>query len=550
MAALREILIAFGIDVDTAPIDKANKKADGLIDKLEKFGKALAVFYVAKRVISEAFDLTEEAANLGRLSEQTGLNTHDLQAWQLGAKEAGVEGEGFNQALRKLSKELEGGSAKNQSKILHEYGLTALAAAGHTLTLSDALPAIAEHFKAMSDSPAKSAKATELFGRQGARLIPLLNQGAAGVEKLKADLDELGGGFSPEFIKQSVEVERQTKRLDVAWTSLKVRIFGFLLPALTAGINALISVSTWTSKLTDNTNLLGSAFAVLGSLAVASAIRIAIAYAPVIATFLAWAAAIGFAILLVDDIYGFFTGKNSLIGEAIDAAFGEGSQAKVRAWFQSVYDFGKEVFQAVKDIFGDTTKSFGDRLDAFLDYLGGAFATHFSGTFSDICQGIIAIFKVAIDALEAGISGIVKAAKWAAKELGIGDDTDDDSAAGFHGSQEEADVRPATDEEIADAFGPRAPAKKGAPKLPPITGKAIRDAFSAPQGSVSAPLPPSWDAPGTGAPGGFGDVIVNVPPGTDKTMAQRVGKAAHEGATKALKAPNRAAAAGLGRTAR
>lgn len=541
MAALREILIAFGVSVDTAPIDKANQKADGLIQKLEKFGKALAALVVIKRVLNDVFDLTEEAAQIAHTAEATGLSTHELQAWQLGAKEAGVEGEGFTIALRKLSKELAGGSAKNQAKILHEYGLTAKDAAGHAITLSEALPAIAEKFKAMADGPEKSAKATELFGRQGARLIPLLNEGAAGIVKLKQKLDDLGGGFSPEFIRQSLKVKEQTVDLDEAWTSLKVRIYGLLLPALLAGVNALIKLSVSVSDTIDRTHLLGSAVGVLGTVLVAQAARIVIAYAPVIATFLAWAAAIALAVLLVEDIYGFFTGKNSLIGEAIDAAFGEGSQQKVREWFQSVYDFGKEVFDKVKEIFGDTSKSFGVRLDEFLDYLGGAFATHFSGTFSDICQGVIAIFKVAIDAIEAAIDGLVSAAKAAAALLGITSDEPDEA-----GSAPPTQPEITTDE-IDSAFGPAkkaAPAKKGNKKwFPEIAAEAASNKGK----SVPAGLPPSWgDAPW--AP--VAPVVTNnfaIAPGTPAQQQRAIAAAAEHGTAKGLKAPNRAAANAVSR---
>jgi hypothetical protein len=554
MAALREILIAFGVSVDTAPIDKANQKADGLIQKLEKFGKALAAIVVIKRLLNDVFDLTNEAAQIAHTAEATGLSTHELQAWELGAKEAGIEGEGFTIALRKLSKELAGGSAKNQSKILHEYGLTAKGAAGHAITLSEALPAIAEKFKAMGDGPEKSAKAMELFGRQGARLIPLLNQGAAGIVRLKQKLDDLGGGFSPEFIKQAIKVKEQTVDLDEAWTSLKVRIYGLLLPALLAGVNALIKLSVSASDLIDRTHLLGSAVGVLGTILAAQAIRIVIAYAPVIATFLAWAAAIAIAILLVEDIYGFFTGKNSLIGEAIDAAFGEGSQQKVREWFQNVYNFGKEVFEKVKEIFGDTSKSFGTRLDEFLDYLGGAFATHFTGSFSDICQGIIAIFKVAVDAIEAALDALVAAAKAAGRLLGITDDDDGE----FKPNEIVAPQAEITTDEIDSAFGPakKAPAKKGPKKwFPEIAAEVASNkgktvpvpGAKTPQNGQGAGLPPSWgDAPW--AP--VAPVVTNnfaIAPGTPQQQQRAIAAAAEHGTSKALKAPNRAASNAVSR---
>lgn len=557
MAALREILIAFGVNVDTKPIDSANKKTDDLIKKVEKFATALAGVLVVKRLVSEAFDLAHEATELEHLSEATGLSTHELQAWELGAKEAGVEGEGFTMALRKLAKELAGGTAKNQSKILKEYGLTALQTKTHAITLSEALPLIAEKFKAMADGPAKSAKATELFGRQGARLIPLLNKGAAGIVQLKKELDDLGGGFSPEFIKQSVEVEKQQERLGVAWTSLKVRIFGLLLPAVLAGVNMFIKAAKYTSDLIDRTHLLGSAIAVLGTILVGVAASIVVAYAPVILPFVAWAAAIAAVILIAEDLYGFFTGKNSLIGEAIDAAFGDGSQQKVRDFFKAIWDFGKEAFGALKDIFGDTTKSFSDRLDAFLDYLGGGFATHFTGSFGEIMQDIVAIFQTAIDGIEFVIDQLVWAAKQAGKLLGIGQDDDTPAPDDTERTPEEraAAAAPLTTEDIDSAFAPDKPAKKGKAAAPlsaktPLSRKDIHAAFAAePSAQVPVPqLPGSWgDSPWAPvAP------VVNqnfaIPPGTPAQQQRAIAAAAEHGTTKALTAPNRAASNAVSRS--
>lgn len=548
MSALREILVSFGVEVDTTQIDKANVKTEGLIKKLEKFGKALAGVLVIKRVLDEAFDLTEQATAIEHTAEATGLSAKELQAWQLGAAEAGVEAEGLNLSLRKLSKQLGGGGedAKAHAKLVKDWGLQAIAAGKGGITLSQALPIIAEKFKALPDGTAKSAKATELFGRQGARLIPLLNEGAAGIVKLKKELDELGGGFSDDFIKQSVEVDKQTKRLDVSWTSLKVKLFGVLLPALNTGVTYLIKFSVWTGNLVKDTNLLGSALTVLGALASAAAIRTVIAFWPVIAPFLAWAAAIGLVVLAVEDVYGFFVGKNSLIGKAIDEAFGPGSQDKVRKWAHKVVDFVQDAVSQFVAIFGDGTLSIQERLTKFLTWLGGKFHTDVTGTFGEIGEDISAIFKVTIDYIEASFEGVTKAIKFALKLLDLIDpesylpkgDAGGDAGGG-------APVRPATDDEIADAFGPAPDAGAGGfyAKVNKIAETSVT--ARAPRGAPAPPtLPSSWDA----APPIQN--FITVPPGTPENLAQRVGNAAHAGTTRALRAPNRAAAASLARKGR
>lgn len=544
MAALREILVAFGVTVDASEVDKANGKVEGLISKLEKFGKALAAIVVVKRLVSEAFDLTEQATAIEHTAEATGLSTHELQAWQLGAAEAGVEAEGLNISLRKLSRQLGGGGedAKAHAKLVKEWGLEALGASKGGITLSAALPMIAEKFKALPDGTEKSAKATELFGRQGARLIPLLNQGAAGIVRLKKELDELGGGFSDEFIKQSVEVDKQTKRLDVSWTSLKVKLFGVLIPALNSGVKALISFSVWAGKIVETSHIVGAALTVLGGLAAFAAARTVAAFWPVIAPFLAWAAAIGLVVLVAEDLYGFFVGKDSLIGRAIDEAFGEGSQEKVRAWCHKVVDFVEDVGAQFVAIFGDSSLSMQERLDKFLTWLGGKFHTSVTGTFGEICEDIVALFKTAVDGIEASISGIVKAIKFALKALDAIDSNSyiPDDAGDAGGSAGPA-LPPLSGEDISNAFAPPDEGDTAGffGKVSKLSEQQVTAKVRAPSSGGPA-LPSSWDAPPI-------QNYITVPPGTPATLAERVGNAAHAGTTRALQAPNRAAAASLAR---
>src|SRR4051812_25501411 len=106
----------------------------------------------------------------------------------------------------------------------------------------------------MKDGAAKAALATELFGRQGARLIPMLNEGSEGVQPLKKDFADLGGGYSPEFIEQSAKVEKENKRLGVGWAGLKTKIGAALLPAVIAIVNGLTKFVVWAQKAVHGTN--------------------------------------------------------------------------------------------------------------------------------------------------------------------------------------------------------------------------------------------------------------------------------------------------------
>jgi hypothetical protein len=71
-------------------------------------------------------------------------------------------------------------------------GLKARTAAGAILPVDQALAKVADRFARMKDGTQKAALATELFGKSGTMLIPLLNKGAKGIAALEAEARRLG----------------------------------------------------------------------------------------------------------------------------------------------------------------------------------------------------------------------------------------------------------------------------------------------------------------------------------------------------------------------
>lgn len=537
--ALSELLVSFGIDFDTAPLDIGQKKIDGTLAKLKKFGAALAGAFAVKQVYNFVEGQVAVGAELQHQADLLGLSTKALEQWRYAASFANIGAEELNGMFMRVSRaalmgaEGTGKHAAAMKKLVGEVKPTE--------SVAEVFEQIGLKLASMKDGFEKTALAAKFFGRaDGQKVLELFKDGADGIKKFREEFEALGGGMG-DFPKKAKEVEASQKRLGFVWDTLKTRIAGVLLPALEWVTIKLVKLGAAFIKITDGTEILGVAIGVLSALATAAAIRIIVAYAPVILPFLLWAAAIAAVILVAEDLFGFFEGRRSLIGRVIDALFGDGSAAKVQQFFQSIKDFAVESFDKLKAIFGDTTLSFREKMDEFLTWVGGEFGVQFTGTFGDIVSGVVAIFKVAFDAISATIESLGKAVHWVSNLLG-GDDKPPEYA-----PDPASHVLPQlTDESIHDAFAPAVP--KGKPKggLGRLTPKGIHDAF-VPPGSVPAPrLPSSWDAPAPVAP------VVNnsflVAPGTPQAQQAQIASAAERGTRKGLHAPNRAAAAGLGRT--
>jgi len=376
MSALREIFASFGVEFDTTALDNGNQKIEDGKKRLREFGEAVLTAFAFDKVKDFTDELVEQADALDHAAVATGLSTDELQAWQLGADEADVEAEAFSMSLRKLSLALSGGGeeAGAGAKLFAELGIKTKDATGHVRSLGDVLPEISEHFKNLPDGAQKAALATKLFGRQGTQLIPMLNQGADGIVRLRAKLVELGGGFSPEFIKNAGEVDEQSKDLAEAWKSLKTRVIGFLLPAYAAVERFLTKLIVGGLKLEKGTNAVAAAFTVFGGIAVAQIAKVVAANAPLLLEWGLIAAAIGLAILAVDELMTTWQGGDTLITRAVDRIFGEGTTAKAVGSIKTIKNAFVEFFSTAahnSDEFGLTWQKTIADIKNDTDGLGG-----------------------------------------------------------------------------------------------------------------------------------------------------------------------------------
>jgi len=144
---------------------------------------------------------------IGKLSTITGISTETLGTLSLAAELAGTDLESVAQASLKLGKNLNEFLVRGTgeaARAFEQLGLGVEDFTGIGNDIEGQLTVIAERFQGMTDGATKAALAQEIFGRAGAKLIPLLNQGAAGIERLKEEAESMGLTLSRETV-QGVE---------------------------------------------------------------------------------------------------------------------------------------------------------------------------------------------------------------------------------------------------------------------------------------------------------------------------------------------------------
>lgn len=152
---------------------------DGAQGKLRNFvsGAKAAVLAVSAAVgaaglaVKAAMDRADE---MGEIAASIGIGTEALSKLAFGAQFSGVTLEQLKVGLVLFQREL----LKNEG-LLGQLGVQARDAAGNFRPLEGILLDLADVFAQLPDGPERTALAVKLFGRSGADLIPVLQEGSA-----------------------------------------------------------------------------------------------------------------------------------------------------------------------------------------------------------------------------------------------------------------------------------------------------------------------------------------------------------------------------------
>jgi hypothetical protein len=537
MAALRELLVSFGIEVNTKPLTDAEQKTNDLADKLGKVAGAVAAAFALDKVKDFVLGMVGAADAVGDQAARLNLSSKALEEWTYAAKFADLEAGELNGVFDKLARTsvAAGEAGSEQSKKLKELGVDVKDVNGNFKDTSSLFEEVGLALAGVDDETKRTALSFEFFGKTaGPKVLQLFKEGPAGIAKFRAEFEELGGGFG-DFVEEAGAVDDQMHRLDLAWTSAKTKIAGLLLPAVLTLTQGMTRAVAFFTKLAKESNLVQAALVTLGAVAVGLGFKVLVAWGPAILATAAWAAAIALVVLAVEDLITFFQGGDSLIGRLIDEWFGPGAQDKVRQWTQEVYaafaGFMNGTFEValgvVLSVLSLIGWAFSDNEEAS-DKFAASFLKH-AAVVTDAIDSILSklqalkdliptSFGDALDTFVTGANDALDVAEGALGKLGLETRTGRDAAAGVAGAKPE-----------------------------PITAEGVRNAF-APPGQATAPA---------GGGGFFGGAPVTVeapitnhftlPPGTPAGTARAAADAANKGSAAGV---NRAAAAAFDKRGR
>jgi hypothetical protein len=193
--------------MDAADFDAGVKRIEaGMGGMVVKFGAAAAAGTVFANTLIAGFraighqlsgfgEAIKRVGDFVDASQKFGVSAESLMAFGHSADLAGTSIEGLSKGLQKLNVAMtnaatgEGGKAADTLKAL---GVVSKSTAGNMKSTEDVLIGLADKFADMEDGAAKTAMAVAIFGKSGAELIPLLNQGSKELARQAKEARDLG----------------------------------------------------------------------------------------------------------------------------------------------------------------------------------------------------------------------------------------------------------------------------------------------------------------------------------------------------------------------
>lgn len=249
------------ISADATGVTKAVAVAKGSLSQLQKQLSALqalsatafpslglgSVAGIATVAAASLATLVKVAADYGdqldNMSQRTGVAVEELAKLQYAAKLSDTTTESLGKGLAYLSGLVVSAAngTKESAALFEKYGIAVRNTDGSVRDINEVMYDLADIFAALPDGTNKTALAVDFFGKKmGAELIPLLNQGSAGLKALGDEAERIGLVLGPEQAKAAADFNDNLDRLAAMSKAAGVSIGTLLVPAVNTFLQKLV----------------------------------------------------------------------------------------------------------------------------------------------------------------------------------------------------------------------------------------------------------------------------------------------------------------------
>lgn len=206
-----------GIDNASAAVKKVETSFSGLEKSWKRLAGALAIGGSVAYLTNLVKQSLDAADSMAKLSQSTGVTVETLSGLKLAAQLSGVDINTLAGSINKMQKAMVEAQQGNRelSALFKALGVDIN---GGT---KEALYAVADAFQRIADGKEKTAAAIAVFGKAlGPQLIPFLNQGAEGIQKMEEMAAKLG-------LTLTTDAAKGAEQVNDTLTVMRMQLSGF-----------------------------------------------------------------------------------------------------------------------------------------------------------------------------------------------------------------------------------------------------------------------------------------------------------------------------------
>lgn len=235
----------------TSGLKSAGKSLQSWGASIAKMGAAITAgaATIVGPLTMAAAKLAEMTAPISGMAKRTGMATDAVQELGWAAKMGGTDIETLEGGVRKMQKAIveAAGGSKQQADAFDALGLSA--AELQRLSPDKQFAAIADKIAMIDDPAKKTTLAMAIFGKTGTALIPMLNQGSAGLAAAGQQARDYGIILGGPALQAASDFRKANKILgavtEATWANVGAAFAPVLTKMASEMTNILVAVNRW-----------------------------------------------------------------------------------------------------------------------------------------------------------------------------------------------------------------------------------------------------------------------------------------------------------------
>lgn len=215
----------------------------GRFSKAAKVGTAaaaalgVAAGYAGKKIVDGAKQVAEYGDKVDKMSQKIGISAEAYQKWDYVMQRAGGNVDQLKMGMKTLSQQ-----AEKNSDAFQKLGISQEEV--QSLNQEELFERTIKGLSDMEAGTERTALASQLLGRAGADMGPLLNQGSKAIEEQMEIAEKYGMVMPDATVKASAAFEDSMTTMQMTAQGLKNRLLGEFLPSMTQVTDGIAKMFT------------------------------------------------------------------------------------------------------------------------------------------------------------------------------------------------------------------------------------------------------------------------------------------------------------------